>query len=137
MRHKEIGQPEALLQVQQQVDDAGLNRYVERRYRLVEREDFRLQCQRPRDTDPLFLPAGKLGGIAAGVAVVQPDDSQQLGDACLASRPVKPVGDQRFSDDVVHRKPGIQRRYRVLKHHLQFGPQLATGGGIEGCDVGA
>ena len=49
--------------------------------------------------------------------------------------PVKPVGDQRFSDDVEHRKPGIQRRHRILKHHLQFGPQLATGGCVEGCDV--
>ena len=100
VRHKQIRQTELRLQVQQQVDDARLNRHVERRHRLVERKNLRLQRQRPRYTDPLLLPTGELGGIAAGVGAVQPDDRQQLGDPLVAPALVEAVGGQRFSDDV-------------------------------------
>jgi hypothetical protein len=53
MRHEQIGQTEPVLQVQEQVDDAGLDRHVERRHRFVESENLRLQRQRASDADPL------------------------------------------------------------------------------------
>ena len=74
VRDKQIRQAELLLQIKQQVDDAGLNRNVERGDGFVERQDLRLQRQRPRDPDALLLPTGELARIAAGVGVPQPDD---------------------------------------------------------------
>ena len=76
---EQVGQSELVLQIQQQVDDAGLDRHVERRHRFVEREDLRLQRQRSCDTDALLLTAGELGGIAAGIGAAQPDGVEQLG----------------------------------------------------------
>ena len=86
VRHKQIRQAELLLQIEQQVEDAGLDRDVERRDRLVEREDLGPQRQRPRDPDALLLPTGELRRIAAGIGVSQPDGVEQLGDPLAGCR---------------------------------------------------
>lgn len=64
MADEQISQPVALLQRFQQRQDLRLHRFIQRRGRLVEDQQLRLQDQRARDGDTLALPAGKLGGIA-------------------------------------------------------------------------
>src|SRR5277367_847462 len=61
---KEIGKTAVALEIEQQVDYLRLNRYVERRYRLVGDDKARRDDERPRDADALPLAAGKLAGIA-------------------------------------------------------------------------
>ncbi len=58
---EQVRQSELVLQIQQQVHDAGLDGHIERRHRFVECEDLRVQRQRPCDTDALLLAAGELG----------------------------------------------------------------------------
>ena len=55
VRDEQVGQAELRLQIQQQVQDLGLDRDVERRDRLVGDDQRGLQRQRPRDADALAL----------------------------------------------------------------------------------
>ncbi len=65
--------PEAVLQVGEQLQDLGLDRDVERRYRLVEHEQAWLDGQRPGDRDPLALAAAELVREARDGVAGQPD----------------------------------------------------------------
>ena len=124
VRDEQIRQSEPLLQVQQQVDDARLDRDVEGGHRFVEREDLRLQCQRAGDADALLLPAGELGGVSAGVL-------RGATRRCSAAR--RPVRRRRFlskplavngsASSVEDRQPGVQGRDGVLEDHLQIAAQ--------------
>ena len=75
---EEIGEPELLLQVLQQVDDLGLDRHVQRRHRLVADDQLGLDGERPRDADALALAAGELVRIASHVIGLQANGLQQL-----------------------------------------------------------
>ena len=81
--------PELVLEVVEQVDDLGLDRHVEGRYRLVEHDQPWIDSQRPRHTDPLALPAGELVGEPVDVLGVQAHPLQQLTHA-LVPRPSMP-----------------------------------------------
>ena len=59
-----IARPMSLLQLDQQVDDLGADRDVERRDRLVADHQLRLQDHRPGDADALVLAAGQLVRVA-------------------------------------------------------------------------
>ena len=78
MGDEQVGQAEAVLQVLEQVDDAGLDRHVEGGDRLVEHEQRRLERQRPGDADPLALPAGELVREPVAVLRVETDQLEQL-----------------------------------------------------------
>src|SRR5215469_2296191 len=54
---KQIGQFELVLQIHQQVEDLGLDRHVERRYRLVADDQLRAQGEGAGDPDTLPLPS--------------------------------------------------------------------------------
>ena len=56
---EQIGEPAPLLQIAQQVDDLALHGEIERRRRLVEQDEFRVQHQRARNGDALALAAGE------------------------------------------------------------------------------
>ena len=64
---EEVAEAEPLLQVLQQVHDTGLDAHVERRDRLVEHDELRIERQRPGDADALALPTGELVREPAGV----------------------------------------------------------------------
>ncbi len=64
---EDVGQAEGVLELLEQVDDAGLDRHVEGRHRLVEHDQLGLEGQGPGDADPLALPAGELVRVAVGV----------------------------------------------------------------------
>ena len=62
----------------EQVDDLRLDRHVQRRDRLVEHDQPRVQRERTRDADSLTLPAGELVGEAIAVLGAHSDRAQEL-----------------------------------------------------------
>ena len=68
VRDEQVREPEPLLQVLEQVHDAGLDRHVERRHRLVEHEQRRVERERPGDADALALTARELVRVAVARA---------------------------------------------------------------------
>jgi hypothetical protein len=56
----DVGKLKLLLQVDEQIDDLGLNGDVKGGDRLIAYDDLGIEGQCPRDPDPLSLPARKL-----------------------------------------------------------------------------
>ena len=67
VRDEQIGEPQRLLQIQQQVEDLRLHGDVERGNRLVGDDQRRVQRQRAGDADPLALAAAELVRIPVEV----------------------------------------------------------------------
>ena len=65
---EDVGEAELVLEVEQQVQHLRLDRLVERRDRLVEDHQARLERERAGDVDALALAARQLVRIAAGEA---------------------------------------------------------------------
>src|SRR6185369_9086488 len=84
VRDEEVGQPELVLQVHQQVDDLRLDGDVERGDRLVEHEELRVRGQRARHADALPLPARKLVRVSLAVVGAEPHFFEQLRHAVRA-----------------------------------------------------
>lgn len=59
VRDEQEGQSQFLLQLHEQVDHLRLHRHVERGYRFVRDDEFRLERNGPGNPDPLALTAGK------------------------------------------------------------------------------
>ena len=115
--HQDIGEAALGPQPRQQVQDLGLHRDVERRGRLVQEQNLRLQDERPGDGDALALAAGKLVRIAIAEGGPEADLSKRL----LHPRPnlVQAVDGGRLAHDPVHHVPGVERAVGVLEDHLQ------------------
>ena len=64
---EQVGEAEVVLEVVEQVDDLRLHRHVERRHRLVEHDQARLERERARDADALALAARELVRVAVEV----------------------------------------------------------------------
>ncbi len=79
MRDKEIRQAKLALQVRQQIDNLRAHADVERRNRFIGHDEFRTQCQRPRDPDALPLPAAEFMREARQDRRIESDRAQQLG----------------------------------------------------------
>ena len=130
---EQVGQPELLLQVFEQVDDLSLNRNVQRRNRLVADDEARVNCQRPSDADSLTLPAAELVGVAIGHVRVQPYGLQQLRHAIvvLAFSGGQLVDRERLADDVAAGHPRVQGTVRVLEDDLHLTAHGAHSAGVE------
>ena len=76
VRDEEVGELELVLQVDEQVQDLGLDRDVERRDRLVGDDQLRLERERARDADTLALAARELVRVAVDVIGRQPDHAR-------------------------------------------------------------
>ena len=120
VRDQQQAQREPSREVDEEVRDLRLRGGVERGERLVEDEHRRIGRERARDRDPLPLAAAELMRVAAGRSRGQPDELEQLRDACAPARGeedvehIKRVGELRA--DLA---PRVQRRVRVLEDHLQ------------------
>ena len=68
------------LQVDQEIDDLGLDRDVERRYRLVADDQIGSERQCARDADALALAAGELMRIVLHLVGPQTDLIEQFRD---------------------------------------------------------
>ena len=76
---EDIGQVELALQRAQQVEHLRLDRFVERRDRLVEDHHARLGGERAGDVDALLLPARQLVRIARAEQIgVEPDLAEDV-----------------------------------------------------------
>ena len=70
---EDVGKPELLLDVFEQVHDLCLDRDIERRHRLVEDHHLWVQRQSSRHADPLSLTSRELMGETVAVLGVQTD----------------------------------------------------------------
>src|SRR5215471_11631856 len=120
VRDEEIGQPELLLQVFQQIDDLRLDRYVERRDGLVAHDQLRRYGEGARDADALPLPARKFVRVTVHMIGVEPHRFEQLDNAALESLPRarEAVDDERLADNRADRHARIERGVGVLKNDL-------------------
>ncbi len=117
--------PELVLEIAEQVDDGGLHRDVERGDRLVGDDQFRLAGECAGERDALALAAGELVRHAAQDVGRQPHALQQadgfglrLGTAEAAQQA------QRAQHGVLDGMARVQRRIRVLEHHLDAAFQV-------------
>ena len=92
VRHKEIGEAIALLQVSQQIDDLGLDGDIQGRDRLVAHHKRRLHGQGPGNANPLALPAGELVRVALRQRSEQPDFGEECCDALAPLLPIRAQG---------------------------------------------
>ncbi len=126
VRDEDVRQVELALQVFQQVDDLGLDGYVQRRNRLVADDELRPQRDRARDADALSLATGELVRVPVVVLGVEADalhERLHVGlDAVLGLDPLDPEG---RPDDRADRVPRVQRRVRILEDHLNVAPEPA------------
>ena len=81
VRDEQIGQLELLLQIHQQVDDLRLHRDVERRDRLVEHQERRIEGQRAGQADSLALTAAEFVRISLEMRGIEADEAEQFRDA--------------------------------------------------------
>jgi hypothetical protein len=83
-----------------------------------------LQYQRSRYADPLPLSAGKFVRITLQGIFAQSDTPEHLSDALASLRFRKPpiMDREWFRYDLADSHARIERRKRVLKHHLQLPP---------------
>ncbi len=125
---EEIGEAELVLQVAHQIEDLRLYGNVQRRRRLIADDEFGFRRQRPRDSDPLPLAAGKFVGVLPAIVRVQADKAQQFADArldvALALDQVE--GADWLGHDGIDPEARVEACVRVLKDHLNAAAQLLT-----------
>ena len=121
---EQVAEAEPLLQVLQQVDHAGLDADVERRHRLVEHHELRVEGEGPGDADTLPLAARELVGEAPRMVGCEADEFEQFGDPCLVID-VDLLDAQWFSDRGTDRESRVERRLRILEHDLHLAAQGA------------
>ena len=116
---EQVGQAQIVLQVAHQVEDLGLDRYVERRGRLVAQDQVGPARQCPGDGDALALPAGEFVRVLFAVGAAQADLFEQRVDLPdrLAGVAGDTEGSDRFGNDVPHPPARIERGLRILEDH--------------------
>ena len=119
MREQEMRDVLPALQVDQQIDDLGLDRDVECADRLVADDQAGPERKRPCNADPLALAAGKLMRTVPHVFGPQPHLLEQFCDPLpLVAACGEAEDAERFADDIAHGHPRIEGSERVLKHDL-------------------
>jgi hypothetical protein len=99
---EQVGEIVLGLQVAQEVDHLRLHAHVERRGRLVEHDEARVEHHRPRDRNALALPARKLVRIAEARLRIEPDLLQHVDHPPVAilGRQFRFVDLEAFLDDL-------------------------------------
>src|SRR6266480_4402754 len=86
MADEEVGEPETLLQVLQEIEDLAADGDVEGRHGLVAHDKPRFDGQRPSNGDALALAARKLVRVALAMLPPEANDVQELRDALAPVR---------------------------------------------------
>src|SRR5437762_2559513 len=120
VRDEEVRNPSLALQLDEQVEDRGLDRDVERGGRLVAEDEARLACEGPRDRHPLLEAARELVRPDRQVALGQADgvderEQLRLGGGAREARELL----QRAPEDPPHGVPPVERRVRILEDDLE------------------
>ena len=139
VRYEEVGQVVSTAKVGKQVEHLGAHRHVQRAYRFVKQDQFGLDDQRPRDGDPLALPARKFMDVLARIRRCQADGSQGFVHRLLTCGPCRCVGQEMegFGYQPVDPVAGIEAAEGVLKDHLHLAPHGKVGpvAGKDRCTV--
>jgi hypothetical protein len=139
VRDHQVGEPETLLELLQQVQHLGLHGDVESGDRLVRDEQVRLHGDRAGDADPLPLPPAELVRVAPQRRGREPDGVQQLpqpaGDGRLVT--AQSMGVQRLGEQRLDVLPRVERAQGVLEDHLHAPAHVAHRLRLERGDVGA
>ncbi|GAA3093509.1 hypothetical protein GCM10020001_006320 [Nonomuraea salmonea] len=125
---EDVAEAALALQPQQQLDDLGLHRHVERGDGLVADHQLGADGQGAGDADALGLPAGELRGVAQRVVGVEADAFHQL----LGVRPPAALGgaalvEQRRVEYAFDGVAGIERGERVLEDDLDVAAEAGQG----------
>jgi hypothetical protein len=127
---EDVGEAERTAELDQQFDDLGLDRHVERRSRLVEHDQSRLDRERARDRDALLLAARQFMRVPVAEIGGQFHHLQQARDATFDFRRLELARLQRDRDRLADRAARIERRARILEHHLDGSAARRAGGPI-------
>ena len=135
MSDEEICKVESLLQVFQQIDNLGLNRYVQCGHRLVAHDKRRVNRQGASHADTLALSAAELVGEPVSHVRIQANVLQQFRHPVLVFFLAidQPVNYQRFPDDIPGGHPRVKRAVGVLENNLHA---TAHGSHITGREAG-
>ena len=126
MGDEDVGEAELALEVLHQVDDLRLDRYVERRHRLVTDDQLGLRGQRAGDADALALTTREFVRIAQRMPGRQADLAQQLVDAPAQRRARRqPMQAQRFGQRLADGEARVQRGVGILEDDLHVAAQVA------------
>ncbi len=122
MADEDVGEPELLLELYEQVDDLGLDGDVESRDRLVADDDLRLEDDGAGNADALALATRELVRIAVLELEVEADGLHDLLDAGIAFclRLVGTCDIDRLCDDVRDGHARIQGAIGVLEDELHL-----------------
>ena len=111
----------------EQLQDLRAHRHVEHRDGLVRDEQFRLERDRAGDHGALLLPAGQFRRVPPREPRRrgEPDPFEHVGHGGVAVVRVQAVDAQRVRDAAPDGHGRVERRVRVLEHHLQLLAQRA------------
>ena len=117
---EEVGDLTLPLELDEPVEDLGLDGDVERARRLVEDDQLRVDGKRPGDREPLAASPGELVGVLVEAVVGKPDAREELLDlrwrvACARGSGLRP---DRFPDDLPDAEAGVERTDGVLEDDL-------------------
>ena len=126
MGNKQIGGASLLLELIHQVQYLRPDGHIQRGDRFIGHHKFRAHNHSPGQSYPLALAAGELMGIACQMLRKQAhrlDNPLHLADTVrLVLVQVKIV--QSLRNNIVHSSPLIERRRRILEHHLDVADHL-------------
>src|SRR6185369_2975793 len=113
--HEKVCELKLDLQLLQQVENLRLHGDVERRHRLIEEQELRIECERPRDADPLTLAAAEFVRIAICMRWIEADEVEQFRNP-VERRPAACAEVEQWPRNVLgYRAPGIKRMQRILE----------------------
>ena len=119
---EDIGKPQPVAQLGEQVDDLDLDRYVQRRDGFIAHDQFGLGGKGPGNRDTLTLAAGKLMRIARRMLRLQSHEPQKLDYAFTPARFGENVlvNTPRLGNDIENRHSRVHGAVGVLKDHLHL-----------------
>ena len=121
--HKQISQVQFLLQLLQQIYNLCLNRYIQRGYRLIRNDKFRLHRQSSGNADPLPLTATKLVRVMIQLTTGQSYPIHQPGHLeFLLLKVFYSPTIQGYLKNISHRFSRIQGSIWILKNKLNLLP---------------
>ena len=117
-----IGQVVLLLDVLHQIDDLGLDGYVQGGHGLVTDHKLGVQGNGPGNAHPLPLAAGELVGVAVDVLRPQADPVHQLTDLGKDLLPahLRVMDLEGLRQDLVNGLSGVQRGVGILENDLHL-----------------
>ncbi len=126
VRDEQVGDPPLALELDEAVQDLGLDGHVERAGRFVQHDQAGADGERPREREPLPTASRELVGVLVQAVRRQPDARKERLDPRpgLPSRELE-LGAQRLPHDLPDPQSGVEGTDRVLEDHLDVAPPQA------------